>query len=250
MFEPFRTVLTGEEGEPAVLLPIALLIISYLIYWFVSESEKVRDFFYRKSLADEASVRHITFTRVFGFLILGVLPGITCRIFLPEYSLADYGLTFRSDTALLSLFSILLLAFLVVPITRAQAGKPQNLLHYPQIRAGIWTNTTLLINAGSWALYLAGYEFLFRGILLFPLADHLGIWTATAINASLYSAVHIPKGFRQAAGAIPLGVVFCLLTYVTGTLWIAFFVHLTMALTNSFVALKSHPDMHLRRTLP
>jgi membrane protease YdiL (CAAX protease family) len=250
MFQPFASLLSGQEGDPAILLPVALLIISYLIFWFVSKSVRVRDFFYRETQADTASARHITFIRIFGFLVLGVIPGVICRIFLPEYSLSDYGLAFRSETALLSLVSIIILLLLVLPATWANAGKPANLVHYPEIRAAVWTKGTVLLNVVTWAIYLAGYEFLFRGILLFPLAGHLGIWTATVINTSLYSAFHIPKGLRQAVGAIPLGLALCLLTYATGTLWISFTVHLAMALTNCFVALKNHPDMHFRKSLP
>lgn len=246
MFQSLKIDLSWKEGDLNTLLPIALLIIPFLIFWFISKSEKVRNYFYRKSEADEATLRHITFNRVFGFLMLGVVPGIICLIFLPEYSLADLGLTFKPETTLLSVISIIVLALLVVPMTWSNAGKPENLVNYPQIRSKIWTSRTIIINAAGWALYLAGYEFLFRGILLFPLVHHLGIWTAVAINTSLYSATHIPKGFREAIGAIPLGVVFCLLTYMTGTLWIAFFVHLSIALTNSFVALKYHPDMKVQ----
>jgi membrane protease YdiL (CAAX protease family) len=249
MFLSIKVDLSWKEGDLAILLPVTLLIISFLIYWFTSKSEKVREYFFKKSEADKATVRHITFNRIFGFLMLGIIPGVICLIFLPEYSLADYGLTFKPETTLLSVISILVLALLVVPITWSNAGKPENLAHYPQIRSKIWTSGTIAINTTTWALYLAGYEFLFRGILLFPLAGHLGIWTAVAVNTSLYSATHIPKGFREAIGAIPLGMVFCMLTFVTGTLWIAFFVHLTIALTNSFAALRFHPDMHIKRNI-
>ena len=98
-------------------------------------------------------------------------------------------------------------------------------------------------NALGWAAYLFGYEILFRGILLFPLVAEFGVWPAIAVNIALYSSTHIPKGLDETIGAIPLGIVLCVLTLLTGTIWIAFFVHLAMALTNSFTALKHHPEM-------
>jgi membrane protease YdiL (CAAX protease family) len=70
-----------------------------------------------------------------------------------------------------------------------------------------------------------------------------GVWPAIAINVALYSSTHIPKGLDETIGAIPLGIVLSLLTLLTGTIWIAFFVHLTLALTNSFTALKFNPEM-------
>jgi membrane protease YdiL (CAAX protease family) len=103
------------------------------------------------------------------------------------------------------------------------------------------------MNAFGWFIYLFGYELLFRGILLFPLVDSLGVWPAIAINIALYSATHIPKGLDETMGALPLGLVLCILTLYSGTIWIAFFVHVAMAWTNSFTALKYHPDIHYTR---
>jgi membrane protease YdiL (CAAX protease family) len=105
----------------------------------------------------------------------------------------------------------------------------------------------LFINAVGWFLYLFGYEFLFRGVLLIPLIEPLGMWPAIAINIVLYSATHIPKGLDETIGAIPLGFVLCLLTISSGTIWIAFIVHVVIAWTNTFTALKFHPDMQLKK---
>ncbi|MBK7817530.1 MAG: CPBP family intramembrane metalloprotease [Sphingobacteriaceae bacterium] len=124
--------------------------------------------------------------------------------------------------------------------------KEANLVNYPQIRAKIWTRKTVIIAALGWALYLFGYEFLFRGILLFPLVETLGVWPAIAINIALYSATHIPKGLHETIGAAPLGLVLCILTLLSGTIWIAFLVHVVMAWTNCFTALKFHPDMRFK----
>ena len=118
-----------------------------------------------------------------------------------------------------------------------------NLINYPQIRAGEWDLKMVIGNLSAWAFYLLGYEFLFRGLLLFPLVAEIGLWPAIAINIGLYSATHIPKGLSETIGAIPLSIVLCLLSVQTGTIWIAFFVHLAIAWTNTSVALKHNPDM-------
>ncbi|MBW6536391.1 MAG: CPBP family intramembrane metalloprotease [Mariniphaga sp.] len=101
----------------------------------------------------------------------------------------------------------------------------------------------MVINLLGWFLYLLGYEFLFRGILLFSLVEPLGVWPAIAVNIALYSATHIPKGLAEAIGAIPLGLIFCLLTLASGTIWIAFIVHVAMAWTNSLTSVKFNPDI-------
>ncbi len=100
-------------------------------------------------------------------------------------------------------------------------------------------------NLAVWAVYLLGYEFLFRGVLLFPLVVEIGLWPAIAVNIALYKGTHIPYGLKITLGSIPLSIVLCLLSVQTGTIWIAFFVHTTIAWTNSLTALKHNPEMKI-----
>ena len=178
---------------------------------------------------------------------MGIFPTIICLFYLPGITLEKLGLTFINETSLFSLLWILALSVLIIPLVYFSAKKPKNLLNYPQIRAKVWTKKMLFINAFGWFLYLFGYEFLFRGVLLIPLIEPLGMWPAIAINISLYSATHIPKGLDETIGAIPLGFILCLLTISSGTIWIAFIVHVVMAWTNTFTALKFHPEMQFQK---
>ena len=230
------------------VLPVLLSLVFFVAYWFTAQSDRIKASFYSKYDKDTASIKHIFFTKYMGFFLMGVSPTVICLFFLPDYSLADYGLTILPETTLFSVIWTLGLSALVVPLAYISAKKPKNLVNYPQIRATIWTNKTVFINALGWFIYLFGYEFLFRGTLLFPLVDTLGVWPAIAINIALYSATHIPKGLDETIGAIPLGLVLCLLTLQSGTIWIAFLVHVAMAWTNSFTALKFHPDIHYKRS--
>lgn len=246
-----HTVITDfswHEDDLVTFLPIILTVLFFVIFWFTSKSEKIKAWFYKKYDFDNASVRHITFGRFVGFISMCILPGIICMVCLPEYSLADYGLGYQPETIQFTIFWSFVLSILVIPLAFVSAQKPKNLVNYPMIRARVWNTKIVILNALGWALYLFGYEFLFRGILLFPLAEHLGVWTAIAINIALYAATHIPKGLEETLGAIPLGLVLCLLTLASGTIWIAFFVHVVMAWTNSFTALKYHPDIHYKRS--
>ena len=230
-----------------ICLPIILTLVFFSIYWFTSKSEKIKRIFYNKYDYDQASLKHIFFTKYFGFFSMGILPALLILIVLPEFTLADLGFTLIYETFLFSLLWILGLSILIIPLVYFSAQKQKNLANYPQIRAKVWTKKMLFINALGWFLYLFGYEFLFRGVLLIPLIETLGMWPAIAVNIALYSATHIPKGLDETIGAIPLGFVLCLLTISSGTIWIAFIVHVVMAWTNTFTALKFHPDMQLQK---
>ena len=243
----FKIDWTWTDLDLRISLPLLLTLAFFSIYWFTSKSEKIKKRFYDKYDHDQASFKHIFFTKYFGFISMGILPTILCLVFLPELTLADLGLTFIYKTAQFSIFWILGLSILIIPLVYFSAKKPKNLLNYPQIRAKVWTKKMIFINALGWFLYLFGYEFLFRGVLLIPLIEPLGMWPAIAINIALYSATHIPKGLDETVGAIPLGFVLCLLTISSGTIWIAFIVHVVMAWTNTFTALKFHPEMNLKK---
>lgn len=236
-----------KENDLKTFLPIILALVFFVTYWFVAQSTSIKSKFYAKNDADTASVKHIFFTKYFGFLSMGVAPTVLCLIFIKDVSLADYGLTFIPSTTFFTIVWTVGLCVLVVPLAAFSAKKPKNLVNYPQIRAKKWDNSIYFKNLLGWALYLFGYEFLFRGVLLIPLVDTLGVWPAIAINIALYSATHIPKGLDETIGAIPLGLVLCLLTLASGTIWIAFIVHVAMAWTNSLTALKHHPEIHYVR---
>jgi len=232
-----------QKEDIDIILPVSISAITFIIYWFTTKSEKIRSFFFRKFKFDDASAYHITFLRIVGFITMGFVSGILCLIFIPDYSLSDYGLSYNPETALFTSIWSLGLMILIIPLAFLSSGKPANLINYPQIRARLWTRKITVINIVSWIVYLLGYEFLFRGILLFPLAGELGVWPAVAINIAFYSITHVPKGLNETSGAIILGLVLCILTLVSGTIWIAFFTHVALALTNSFTAMKYHPNM-------
>lgn len=232
--------------DTIVILPILLTLICFVLYWFVAKSSKIKALFYKNNSEDEASVNHIFFTKYFGFISMGIIPAIICFIVIQDFSFSQIGLTFISETSFFSLVWIIGLSTLVIPLASFSARKPQNLVNYPQIRAKNWTKVIIFKNLLGWALYLFGYELLFRGILFMMLVEPLGLWAAIAINVALYSVTHIPKGLDETIGAILLGLVLCLLTAASGTIWIAFFVHLAIAWTNSLTALKYHPEIHYK----
>jgi len=242
MYEHYPLNLSLEESQIKVVIPILLSLFCFILYWFVAKSSKIKNFYYRQS--KKASVKHIFFTKYFGFISMGLIPILFLSIFTSNFSFKSYGLVFLSETSSFSLIWIIGLSIVTIPIVTISARKSKNLVNYPQIRELKWNRKILFLNLFGWAIYLFGYELLFRGVLLFPLFEELGLWPAIAINVALYSATHIPKGLDETIGAIPLGFVLCILTLQSGTIWIAFIVHVVMAWTNSLTALKHHPDIN------
>ncbi len=221
------------EGDMIIALPMILCLIGFATFWFVSQANNIND----------GSVKNILFTKYWGLCSMGILPAIIVLQLMPQYALADYGLTYKPESTTTSIVAILILAAVAMPLVFMNAKKPSHQVNYPQIREKNWTWSLVLKNCLGWVAYLLGYEVLFRGILLFPLVDAIGVWPAVAINTAMYSATHIPKGVDETISAAFLGVVLCLMTLMTGTLWVAVFVHIIIALTNSFSSIYHHPEM-------
>lgn len=228
-----------------VIIPVVGGLIAYMIFWFTQKSQTLKQKFLEKHGADRGSAKFIIFTRYIGGLSMGVLPALAYIIAFPETKLSQLGMGFNMETMLATLLWSIGLSIAVIPMVRFNAKKPYHQMYYPQIRAKEWDNKMLRSNLALWVFYLLGYEFLFRGVLLFPLVESIGLWPAIAVNICMYTATHIPHGREITIGTIPLAIVLCLLSVQTGTIWIAFLVHTTIAWTNSLSALRLNPGMKI-----
>lgn len=225
------------------ILVLALVTAGFSIYHFVSISDKTRSQFENKYGAVKGHTKMTLFNRYLGAATIGIIPAIVLVLVMGK-SFGDYGLKFQNG--LLSLYWIAGIACIVVPMNFFNSRKDKNLAFYPNIREKEWSKGLVASNALSWMAYLFGYELMFRGLLLFATVPILGEWPAIALNAALYALVHVPKNLPETVGAVPLGILLCLITLTTGTIWVAFFVHITLALSNSFFSLKHHPEMSIR----
>ena len=230
-----------------VIIPIVGGLIGFIIYWFTRQSEKIKEKFIDRFGADNGMVKFIVYTRYLGGMTIGLIPVVIYFIVFPETTLAQIGLGFYYETIFTILMWTIILSAILIPLVSFSARKPKNLANFPQIRVEEWTRKTMGLNLFSWIIYLLGYEIMFRGLLLFPLVKEIGLWPAIAVNIGIYSSTHILKGLDEAIGAIPLSIVFCLLSVYSGSIWIAFLAHIAIAWTNSIMALKHHPDMHFLR---
>ena len=111
------------------------------------------------------------------------------------------------------------------------------------MRVKVWTAPILFINGLSWLLFLLGYEFLFRGFVLFASLEIMDPLPAIALNTTLYAFAHFYKGPGETFGTIPAGILLSYLTILTGNIWCAVFLHSFMALSTEWFALKAHPEM-------
>lgn len=79
--------------------------------------------------------------------------------------------------------------------------------------------------------------------MLFSFHASSGTGIALAVNVIAYSAVHIPKGLGETPGAVPFGLLLCMLALLTGSILLPFLVHLSLALSAGFFSIRHNPEM-------
>ncbi|GEM_PF-5421539 len=89
----------------------------------------------------------------------------------------------------------------------------------------------VLPNVILWVCYLAAYEWIMRGLILYASVAWVGQTTAIVLNCILYALIHVHKGRNQVVGALPFGFVLCWITLETGSFWAAYLLHLILTLS-------------------
>ena len=221
-------------------ITLSLVIVNFIAYYSVIQSARIGNYFLKKYGNNKGPVTIIHFQRILGIVLFGIIP-LSLTILLLHKNVSDYGLSFAISID--TLYWTLGISVLLVLLNSHFAKKSQNLKKYPQIQVKRWTKKLLFLSAIGWTGYIFSYELLFRGILLSETIVVFGIAPAIAINIILYALVHIPKGLKETILSIPFGVILCIVTINTGTIWVAVFTHVALALSNEWFSFYYNTEM-------
>ncbi len=235
-------VFHSQDLTPA--LALILTCFGYLTYWYLARSPKLLNRLFSGADPDALALRRVLWLRLIGVLFLGLVPAMIFFTF-TSMTPGDVGVSSNLNPDLFYWTGSL--GFIVAGLTYIGRNNSTNLENYPMIRIHQWGTNLIFLNTISSAGFLLAYEFLFRGILFFSLYAAWGFWPATIINIIIYSLVHFPKSAMEAIGAVPFGLLLCIVTFTTGTIWAAVLIHLIMALSNDFFAFQTHPDFSYKK---
>ena len=224
--------------------PAIIGILSFLIFVALIHADRYSRFFI-SHFPSRGSAARVFMDRISGFVFMGFFPFIYLSVTHTQDVL--YSLTLKQPPKETLPFFFLVITLIII-ITAFYSGHEDNTRNYPQIRHKSWSVSLIFLNILTWTLYLAGYEFLFRGILIFTLLPSLGLPATVLINAAIYSFAHFYKGRKEMIAAIPFGLLLAYVTATTQSLWFAFFFHITLALSNDFFSARAlHYRIDLRR---
>jgi membrane protease YdiL (CAAX protease family) len=219
------------------ILSVILSSLGFIGYYFSMNSEGLFKRFYPDhNGVVKGTDTWVVYQRICGVAFLGIIPALIVILFFNS-SFYELGINFKNP--LLTFGCTIGLLVLVIFMNSKNGGTKENLVVYPQIRSFPWAKKDFITNSWSWIAYLIAYEFLFRGILFFGTVYFIGLTEAVILNAAIYALVHIPKGMKETLGAIPLGIVLCIISYHTGNIWTALLVHVGLALSNDYFSHKA-----------
>jgi membrane protease YdiL (CAAX protease family) len=225
---------------------IIVVVGSLILYNFLVRKGAIEKILSKSGIADEAVA--FFFDRISGMIIFGFLPAL---IIIPGIGSdpSELGLTTgrTGQYHILMAVSIVIILTVTFFVSGNKNGRTRIGRH---ITGEINTRNIILVSAG-WIIYLLGYELMFRGILWFTCYHAFGFVPAMLINIIIYSLAHINQGPTTTFGAIPMGIIFCSFSFITGSFILAFLAHSTMAVSfelfSAYRASELTPDSNYKQ---
>jgi membrane protease YdiL (CAAX protease family) len=219
------------------------LLLLFLLYYLIRKHNIISELMF--SPGRNPVIAYFS-EKLIGFVLFGIVPFLVFIVlsgFFSSESVMTFGTSFHF------LYILLPLLLIVLVLTFSSSGRKAMQARYPQLRIKLWTVSDILISVSGWIIYLLGYEFFFRGILWIACYSAFGFWPALIINTILYAIVHLDQGATMSLGTIPVGIVFCLLTFLTGSFFPAFLIHSFMAVSTELFSIYNNPDIGVRLKL-
>jgi membrane protease YdiL (CAAX protease family) len=139
------------------------------------------------------------------FLVLFCIPALLVKAGFKR-PLREFGLQHGDAREGLRLTAAALPVLLVA--VYLGSADPAMQAEYPQAKSTIGHLAPFLIVEGFYLLYYLGWEFFFRGFMLFGLEQHYGALAAVLIQTIPSAIAHIGKPFPECFAAIFAGIVF------------------------------------------
>jgi len=224
----------GLEHYLSAIYVTVIVILIYVLYYGIAYT-KIYNWIYRTFAAKvNESVFHAVFFRLSGFVLFGLLAAfIFSKIHIVKFDFISLKINYLYQ--IIPYFLVLLPLTIIVPYINVKKSKQTQ---YPQFKIKNWTISYKLLSYITWTLYLIGYEFMFRGILLFGTAEKIGCYPAVLLNVILYAIVHIPKGWKEVLGCFILGPILCVFALATHNILIPIILHVSLCLSNEYFSIR------------
>ena len=219
-----KTTETLREGDGKVKFLLLSVPVILLIYIYHGMSGAFGNYFYRLSNHYYFDVYRYAYQFLATFMLLFLLPLIIVKLVF-KHKLKDYGLAFGDKKYGLR-FIVITIPLIVTPIILLASFMPQVRAEYPLTKM-VQNNASvfLLYEIIYIVFYYVGYEFFFRGYMLFGLKERFGSTYAILFQVIPSCLLHFNKPEAEFAGSIILGIVLGYLALRTRSILYPFIIH-------------------------
>lgn len=195
---------------------IATGFIVYFIISYVYKVLKVRNL--EEALQTRLGLLLINLKHVIGIILFGLL----FFFIAPEYR-------YLVGSIQISSWAITVLSVLILMTSGILAFNSAQKKFKTLIRLSDYEFKTAWLYFPIRLVFLFSYEFFFRGLIFFFLLQLFNLWIAILITTVLYVVIHGFDSRNEIIGAIPFGIVLCLFSYYSNSIWIAFVIHAALS---------------------
>jgi len=195
----FKKIIFKKEFQVIIVSLLVFILMHKFSYWEISSNH------YR-----------LLERRFFQAIYFFVIP-ILFIVFRLKQNPLDFGL---KGTSLKQSFRYLLLLILImIPAVFFISHTKTFIRYYPQYRPILTNFDLFLIYEAIMLFHLAGWEWIFRGFLLFGLKQKLGDQTSIMIQTIPFVVFHITKPTVELFGSIIAGVILGIIAIRTHSIW-------------------------------
>ncbi|WP_242091807.1 CPBP family intramembrane glutamic endopeptidase [Aestuariivivens sediminicola] len=204
------------RGEEAIAMLITLVFATYFVITWAYYKLGITNL--EKALFLRNGLRFLNLKHILGMVLFGVLFYVNYSEFTHLIACIEIP---RLHILIPYILSVIALAYISKGSSDSAMARNDVVSAYGFSNA--WTY--FVIRFG----FLLCYEFFFRGVLLFTLLHIMEIPMAIGLSILAYVLIHIFDSKKEILGAIPFGILLCVLTYITQSIWYAFIMHLTLS---------------------
>jgi membrane protease YdiL (CAAX protease family) len=168
---------------------------------------------------------------VYEFLTAFVLMFGTALIFAKlvfKRPMRDYG--FQLGDWRYGLKIICLIGPFILLVMVISSGLPDVQAEYPLSKSSLGNLRLFILLEMCWLVYYLGWEFLFRGVMLFHLEEKFGVVMAILMQTIPSALIHIGKPVGESLLSVPAGLLFGYVAIRTRSIWYPMILHALVGL--------------------
>lgn len=215
-----KSINNCDKKSSLILLSVPILLTIYLYHGKHNAFERYFNYL-------SANIHFDMFSHMYeyfmAFILLLIIPLILIKFVFKEKFNA-YGLEIGDAKFGFQFTAIAVL--LLIPFLYIGTLMPEMQSTYPEARSVIGSLKPFLLVECFYMLYYIGWEFFFRGYILFGLRKHFGDIAAILIQTIPSCIMHIGRPEPEILGSILIGILFGYLAIRTKSVLYPFLIHL------------------------